>query len=308
MKKFLKIIILIICVFVSLLYFTNKNNPLNKKDNYNILILGLDPRNDSLEKTETTDTIIFSSINFHNNKINLISLPRDLWFYQEKSKINQIYPKYIDNFDTIQNKYSDLIGQNIDKTLVFTTQNLIDLVNLIDGVDIILEQGFRDEKYPNPEYIKNPIPSVSIYKTVEFSSGLVHLDQSNVTEFVRSRHGGETAATGGTDLARIQRQQILIEAIFQKMFNYKYFPKLNNFYRNNLKTNLSYNDIVNLSLKLKKDIMKLSLNKIELPIGETSKDGVIYYPNHTTEKQWAFIPTDKDYTKFKEFIKTAILD
>lgn len=308
MKKFLKIFLLIICVFFSLLYFTNKNNPLRNKDNYNILILGLDPRNDSLEKTETTDTIIFSSINFYNNKINLISLPRDLWFYQEKSKINQIYPKYINDLNTIQNKFSDLTGQNIDKTLVFTTQNLIDLVNLIDGVDLYLEQGFKDEKYPNPEYIKNPSPSIPIYKTIEFSSGPIHLDQTNVTEFVRSRHGGDTVATGGTDLARIQRQQLLIEAIFKKIFNYKYLAKLNGFYRHSLKTNLSYNDIVNLSLRLKKDIMKLNLNKIELPIGETAKDGVIYYPNRLTEKQWAFIPVDKDYFKFKEFIKTAILN
>jgi LCP family protein required for cell wall assembly len=306
MKKLIKILILMFFVFFAIFYFSNKNNPLNNKDSFNILILGLDPRNDILEKTETTDTIIFSSINFKKNIINLISLPRDLWFYQEKSKINQIYPNNIDDFETIQTKFDQLIGQNIDKTVIFTTQNLIDLVNLLDGVNLYLDQGFKDEKYPNPEYVKNPIPSIPIYKTIEFKSGLIHLDQSNVTEFVRSRHSSESSATGGTDLGRIKRQQVLIEAIFKKMFNYRYLTKLNYFYRHNLKTNLSYNDIVNLSLKLKKDILNLSLQKIELPIGETAKEGVIYYPNRLTEKQWAFIPSDPDYKSFKEFIDNSI--
>jgi len=308
MKTTLKIILTIFVLFITILYFTNKNNPLNIRSNYNMMILGLDPRNDALEKTETTDTIIFASLNFNNNKLNMISLPRDLWSYSLNNKINQIYPQNINNFDKIQSLFTDILGQKIDKTIVITTQNLIDLTSLIGGVDVTLDQGFKDEKYPNPEYIKNPIPSIPIYKTIEFPSGKIHLDSSNITEFVRSRHSSELAAAGGTDLGRIKRQQLLIEAIFKKMLNAKYLAKLNQFYRQDLKTNLSYTDLIEISLKLKKDILSLSLNKIELPIGETAKDGVIYYPNKLTQKQWAFIPSDKDYKSFQEYIKTAILN
>ncbi|PJE67116.1 hypothetical protein COU93_00520, partial [Candidatus Shapirobacteria bacterium CG10_big_fil_rev_8_21_14_0_10_36_6] len=57
----------------------------------NFLILGLDPRNDLLEKTQTTDTIIYANISPKYDSVKLFSLPRDLWFYQKSIKINQIY-------------------------------------------------------------------------------------------------------------------------------------------------------------------------------------------------------------------------
>lgn len=301
MKIILKILLIIFVIKITILYFTNKNNPLNNTNNYNMMILGLDPRNDALEKTETTDTIIFASLNFNNNKLNMISLPRDLWSYPLNNKINQIYPQNIDNFEKIQSSFTDILGQKIDKTVVVTTQNLIDLVNILDGINVTLDQGFKDDKYPNPEYVKNPIPSIPMYITVEFKTGPIHLDQTNISQFVRSRHSTD-------DINRIKRQQLVIEAIFHKMFNPKYITKLNNFYKKELKTNLTYQDLVEISLKLKQNILKLSLNKIELPVGTNAKNGIIYYPNKLTNKQWAFIPSDKDYKSFQEFIKTAILN
>ena len=299
MKTILKILLVIIVIKITIIYFTNKNNPLNTKNNYNIMVLGLDPRNDALEKTETTDTIILASLNFKTNKLNMISLPRDLWSYPLNNKINQIYPQNINNFEKIQSSFTDILGQNIDKTVVITSQNLIDLVAVLDGVDVNLDKGFKDEKYPNPEYIKNPIPSIPTYITVEFASGPIHLDQTNISPFVRSRHSTD-------DLDRIKRQQLVIEAIFHKMFNPKYITKLNDFYKKEIKTNLGYDDLVNISLKLKQNILKISLNKIELPIGTNAKNGVIYYPNKLTNKQWAFIPSDKDYKSFKDFINKSI--
>jgi polyisoprenyl-teichoic acid--peptidoglycan teichoic acid transferase len=310
MKLFLKFILslftLSLICLITILFFTNKNNPLNKTNNFNMMILGLDPRNDALEKTEVTDTIIFASLNFDTNKLNMISLPRDLWSYSLNAKINQIYPQNIDNYETIQSEFSKIIGQKIDKTVIVTTQNLIDLVNILGGVSVTLENGFRDEKYPNPEYIKNPSKEIPIYKTIEFPSGEIYLDSSNITEFVRSRHGSDNVANGGTDLARIKRQQILIQSVFHKMLNPQYIEKLNNFYRKEIKTNLSYSDLSNVIFRFKLKILNLELNKIDLPIGTNSKNGVIYYPNKLTNKQWAFIPSDKDYKSFQEFIDKSI--
>ena len=306
MKTFLKFILTIVVIFITILYFTNKNNPLRYKGNYNIMILGLDPRNDALEKTNTTDTIIFASLNLHKPILDLISLPRDLWSYPDKYKINQIYPQNIDKFDVIQTKFGDLTGQKINNTIVITTQNLIDLVNKINGVDLYLDQGFIDTKYPNPEYIKNPSKEIPIYKTIEFKTGNIHLDSSNITEFVRSRHSSDLATTGGTDLGRMKRQQVLIEAIFKKALSTKYLPQLFDFYRHDLKSNFTFKELVNLALHFKLKILNLKLNKVDLPVGTNAKTGVIYYPNKLTEKQWAFIPSDPDYKSFKEFINNSI--
>ncbi|MFA6361533.1 MAG: hypothetical protein WCX33_01870, partial [Candidatus Shapirobacteria bacterium] len=70
----------------------SKTNPYLGKDKINFIILGLDKRDDILEKTETTDTVIFASLNLKNYQIKTISIPRDLWFYDINAKVNEIYP------------------------------------------------------------------------------------------------------------------------------------------------------------------------------------------------------------------------
>lgn len=281
---------------------------------FNFMVLGLDPRNDSLEKTETTDTIIFA--NFSSDlKINLIPLPRDLWDYSLNTKINQIYPLSIgrsDQFSYIQSEYGNLTGQKVDKTIVVTTQNLIDLVKLVDGVDVNLDQGFTDKEYPNPAYIANPSPKTPVYITVSYPSGLNHLDESNITPFVRSRKSAETAAQGGTDIGRIERQQLLIEALFSKLKSYDYLRhpqmlfNLYHFFHNDLQTNFTDRDIFSLGFKIFKNYNNLSLNKIIISSGSDSKIDLIYHPQTFINAQWVFIPQDKDYHRFQVFIQNSI--
>ena len=188
----------------------------------NFLILGLDPRNDLLEKTETTDTIIFAHLNLSQNKISLISFPRDLWYYPLSVKINQIFPLSLStdsSFNFVKTNFNHLLGQNIDRVLVLTTQDLEHIINLLGGVDVYLDTGFIDKEYPNPEYIKNPTSKTPVYITIEFPAGWNKITATNVAQFVRSRKSAQTAADGGTDLGRIQRQQLLLQNIFQKDVN-----------------------------------------------------------------------------------------
>ncbi|HEX8924024.1 MAG TPA: hypothetical protein VF828_04810, partial [Patescibacteria group bacterium] len=93
---------------------------------YNIILLGLDKRDDEFEKTQTTDTIMLVSLNYQKPHLDIISLPRDLWSYNLNSKINQVYPLSLsqkDKFGYTKDKYSEITGQKIDKVLVFTTSN-----------------------------------------------------------------------------------------------------------------------------------------------------------------------------------------
>lgn len=294
-----------------------KQNPYENSKFINILILGLDKRDDLLEKTETTDTIILASINTENGKINLISLPRDLWSFDLKMKINGIYPLSIQenkSYDFLETEYQKIYGQKIDKTMIITTSNLIDLVETIDGVDVYLEKGFTDEKYPNQTYIDDPNSGAPIYKTIEFPTGLNHLDQSNITEFVRSRKGTDTSGQETTDIGRVQRQQLLIEAIMAKvrskdyLTNYNNIINLYNFWDKDISTNLSDFDIAAIGLKLKDKLSQLTINKVNVPIGETSKDGLIFHPETTNfTKQWIYIPTDSnDYSKIQDYIKNSL--
>ena len=293
-----------------------QSNPYKNQDKINFLILGMDKRDDALEKTETTDTIIFASLNRKDNKINLISIPRDLWFYDINAKINEIYPlslKETNSLSFIKDKFQKLTGQKIDHAVVLTTDNLIQFVNIIGGVDVTLEKGFTDKQYPNPDYIKDPKSGAPIYKTIEFQAGKIHLDQSNITEFVRSRHGGETAAQGGTDLGRIQRQQLVLQALLDKLKSGNFITSssqitdIYRFWNENIIKDISDSQIWQIFISIGgENISKISLNKIEIKVGTSAKDGLIYHPNTFINKQWVFIPADKEYKAFQQFFSDSI--
>lgn len=277
---------------------------------FNFLILGLDPRNDSLEQTQVTDTIILGRLT-SDAQIKITSLPRDLWSYSLKTKINQIYPLSlnVDNqYDFIQKNFQQITGQPINRTLILTTQNLIDLVTILGGVDVHLEKGFIDNQYPNPEYIKNPSPKVPVYKTIEFASGINHLDESNITEFVRSRKSAQTASEGGTDIGRTERQQLLIDAIINKLKSPDILSSsdkilsLYNFYHQNISTNFTDVDIASLAIRINRHFLQSSITKITIPTGENPETDILYYPGKLTLGQWAFIPQDQDYSRFHLFL------
>lgn len=273
----------------------------------NFLILGLDPRNDLLEKTETTDTIIYAHLSSNFNNIKLFSLPRDLWFYPQSKKINQIYP---DSFANIQNSFNQIIGQNIDKTIVITTQNLKDITDIIGGVDVYLDKELKDTQYPNQAYIDNPKSGAPIYKTIYYPQGQNHLDSSNITEFVRSRKSSDLASNGGTDLGRILRQQKLFDAILAKILQIRH-PKqlfaLYKYFDTEMSHNLSKKDYLILGIKLLPNLNNLKFNKIEIPIGENPQTDIIYHPSKFINKQWVFITQTPDYQSLKSFIDKSLL-
>ncbi len=301
---------------IETIFSSIKTNPYQNKDKINFLILGLDKRDDALEKTQTTDTIIFASLNLKTFKLNLISTPRDLWFYQKESKINNLYPLSLnekkDKFDFLKENFEQLYGQPIDHVVILTTDNLISFVNSIGGVDVFLNKGFVDKEYPNPDYIKNPSPEIPIYKTIEFQEGLIHLDQTNVSEFVRSRKSAETATNGGTDIGRIERQQLLIEAILTKIKSGKIINNPNQlkslylFWDQQIDKTISDTDALQMLYILNENIKDISINKIEIPVGENAKSGVIYHPTKFINKQWVFITTDDKYQAFQQFIFNQI--
>jgi LCP family protein required for cell wall assembly len=251
-----------------------------------------------------------ANISPQSNKINLISVPRDLWFYETNSKVNEIYPLADKSKDLslIKSNFSLLTGQNINNYLIISTQDLIDFVTVINGVDVNLEKGFVDKQYPNPEYIVNPKPETPIYVTVEFKAGVNHLDGSNITQFVRSRKSSDNPNEGGTDLGRIKRQQILFAAILSKLSRADFYTKtsnlakLYNFWSTHLKTDLTDTDITRIALSFGKELNHININRSELSVADSSSGpGLIYHPNSFINKQWVFIPKTKDYSDIKKF-------
>lgn len=337
MKKFFLIIfltiILILSLFSGLLYYISKktSRPLtyfpklifqtisqnSAPEKLNIMILGVDRRNDLLEKTETTDTIIFSQINFVQNQIHLFSLPRDLWDYYTNSKINQLYPISLTKespaikFDYLSQNFASISGQKIDKSVILSTENLKQLADLVGGIDIYLENAFIDQKYPNQAYIDNPKSGAPIYKTVEFSQGWNHLDSTNITEFVRSRKSSESAATGGTDLGRIARQQQLINSLLDKVKsslqnNPKLLFKYYQFW-SSLEHNFTDVDLFSYFIKYNIKLMNISIIRHNISAGEDQKTNLLYHPAKFINLQWVFISQDNNYQTLHQYISQSLL-
>jgi len=336
MKKSLKIFLitfffLLLILFIFFIYLSKKTNralnyfpktiisalkfsPTTEKLNF--LILGVDKRDDWLEKTLTTDTIILSRLDPQKAKIHLISLPRDLWSYFTSTKINQIYPLSLkddnseDKFKFISQNFASISGQPIDKVLVFSTENLKELSDILGGVDLYLENGFRDELYPNEAYIKDPNSGAPVYKTVEFKSGWNHLDSHNINEFVRSRKSADTAADGGTDLGRIERQQLLINALIDKL-KVSLLKKpslvfeLYQFW-GGLEHNFSDTEVLAYLFQLRNSISKLEIVRHSISIGEDPKTNLIYHPQKFINSQWVYLPQDKDYASLHDFISQSL--
>lgn len=321
------IILFLVLIFSILLFISQKTsrsieyfpnlvkNSLQAKtspQNINFMILGLDRRNDWLEKTETTDTIIFSQLSF-DQKIHLFSLPRDLWDYPLSAKINQIYPlslKSSDKYSFIKDSFTEITGQKIDHVIILSTEDLKKLADLLGGVDIYLENGFKDEKYPNEAYIENPNSKVPIYKTVDFNQGWNHLDSRNITEFVRSRKSAETAAAGGTDLGRIERQQKLINSLIDKLkSSLLHHPRiifdLYHFW-SELEHDFTDQQIANILQSYGVKIKDISLLRHPISTGENPKTDLLYHPQKFINSQWVFIPQDKEYQALHRYISESL--
>ena len=284
-------------------------------DSVNFLVLGMDPRHDSLEKNETTDTILLTNLSIKNNKITTISIPRDLWVYQYHRKVNNLFPYF--KYETaspnylqdINNTLTQIIGQKIDFDVVVTTASLRQLMDIIGGVDLYLPQGFIDDQFPNPEYIASPSASTPIYKTVAFATGEIHLDSSNVTDFIRSRHASNDPATGGTDIGRIYHQQLFFDALIGKLKqvrNFSTLKKLYLFWQNQVNKNISNYQVLAILIKILPNYHQLTILKSVVPIKNATSSGVIYYPGKFTELQWAYIPTESDYQSLKTYFSQVL--
>lgn len=280
----------------------------------NFLILGLDYRHDDLEDTQVTDTIIFSQLNFNSSTLSLVSLPRDLWYYPQNFKINQIYPSFINHPSAttdIKSAFTTVTGQTIDHLAIINTSTLTQLIDIVGGVDVYLDYSYQDDQFPNPEYIANPSADVPIYISINFPQGLNHIDSSNINYFVRSRKGADTPQLGGTDLGRIQRQQLLISALFDKIKQPQSLSSdqifdLYQLFHQHITTDLTDLDLLQLIFHYRHRLFDLKINKINIPIGDNPKQAPLYDPGKLVFGQWIFLPSSTDYASLHQFISQSL--
>ncbi|HAR99746.1 MAG: Cell envelope-related transcriptional attenuator [Candidatus Moranbacteria bacterium GW2011_GWC2_37_73] len=223
----------------------------------NILLLGAAGENKP--GGNLTDTVMIMSIDTKNKKVALLSLPRDFYVpipastagepdSQSFTKINSLY-----KIGLAQQKGADLIKQAVEKVTAVEMDYYIavdfdafaKIIDNINGINVMVERDIYDPTYPGPNYS---------YELFALKKGAHLLGGDVALKYVRERHDDPEG-----DFGRAKRQQQVIQAVksrlfsMQTIFNVVALNNVLNTLGNNIKTDMSFDDIEQF-IKLSKDV------------------------------------------------------
>ena len=284
--------------------FTNQN--------ITFLFLGLDKRDDELEKTLLTDTMMIGSLNTGTGKLTTISLPRDLWIPDLSTKINSLYfygeknPE-TNGVDFTASEVEKITGVKPAFIAVLNYLELPAFIDLVGGVEVAVEKSFEDNEYPNPAYVVGQ--GGTPYITVRFDQGAEIMDGDRALSYIRSR--GSADPEEGSDIARSKRQMIVLSALFKKLKskevvqNPETMGKLYRFWKEKVKTTLTDEDAIGMGMALGQN--PVSIISVGIPVVSTpTQDVILVNPPISKYGLWVWEARDKSWKELKEFVKNNL--
>ncbi|MDD2822654.1 MAG: LCP family protein [Candidatus Daviesbacteria bacterium] len=131
-------------------YVTGQRSSLQiENGKVNVLLLGM--AGGTHDGANLTDTIIIASFDIKTNTVSLISLPRDLWLENAKSKVNALYEKKSDGNSGLkyaEENFGYIVGFNIPYAVRMDFSGFIKAIDLLDGIDVMVANSFDDYIYP----------------------------------------------------------------------------------------------------------------------------------------------------------------
>lgn len=239
-----------------------------------------------------SDTIILAIVNTKTNKVNLVSLLRDITVNLKdrgKCKLNSLIVYYGPKKTT--KIIGDLFGINISKYIVMNMKNLVKIVDEIGGIDMELtddEVEFINRRLYEVEFIANYHGNLKLID----KSGMNHLDGVQTLTHVRDRDYGY-------GWGRTKRQRDVLVAMVKQIKTVVSPNKLFDFGLSMVKyvkTNLNIFDII-LCAKITKKIIFDDVKTYSIPSRKTK-----------TIKDDGMFRFEIDFNKTNEFITKIIND
>ncbi|MBO8168493.1 MAG: LCP family protein [Thermoanaerobacteraceae bacterium] len=223
-------------------------------DKMNILVLGIDSRNDDFRGR--TDTIIVASVDPNNGKINMVSIPRDTRVKIKGSwdKVNAAY--VYGGVELAREVVEDLLDINIDNYAVIDFKGFVRLVDIVGGIEVDVPVNMY---YP-PEGIN-------------LKKGRQKLDGEDALAYSRFR------GTVEGDIGRARRQQQVIKLLLDELLQAKNIlkaPQLIDTVRENVETDISVAAMAKL-VKIAQHLDSTTVNAIVLEGTSKKIDGLWYY-------------------------------
>jgi len=189
-----------------------------KKERVNILLLGIDEREDQYGPWRT-DTMIVLTIDPENMTAGMLSIPRDLWVpipgYSE-NRINTAHytgdlKKFPGGGPALATKTVQYnLGIPIHYYVRVNFGGFVEAVDTIGGVEIYVEEEINDPLYPDSAFGYDPL---------YIPAGLQHMDGELALKYARTRHSS-------SDFDRLRRQQQVIMAVRDKVLRFELLPQL----------------------------------------------------------------------------------
>lgn len=168
----------------------------------NIYISGSDSRNTEIEENTRTDVNMIMTINPNTNEILLTSIPRD--YYVQLHETTGIKDKLthsgIYGIEMSKKTLEDTLDIKIDYVVKVGFQSVIEIVDMLDGIDIESDQEFFSHCGDGGA------------TRTQIKKGINHLNGSQALSYARERYAYKEG-----DNHRIQNQQQVLEAIIKKM-------------------------------------------------------------------------------------------
>lgn len=217
------------------------NALIRKEGVYNFLLLGKDV------DSSNTDTLIVVSYDTVNQKIGMVSIPRDTAVAREWSsmpKINAAFHSKKAGPDVLKQEIKTTFGIPIDYYVHVDLKGFVALVDELGGVDIEVP---LDMNYDDPYQDLH----------IHLNAGMQHLNGQQTMQAVRYRHDNEDspnykANQWYSDVQRGEFQRQVLVELAKKVISWNSIPKVTSFlelFNTYVKTDLSMQDMLYFATK-----------------------------------------------------------
>jgi len=291
----------------------NERVPLEgeNEDRINFVLLGMGgPNHDG---ANLTDTIIVGSFKPSTKRLVLMNIPRDLsvpiagYGWRKINSANALAEAKEPGSGG--QATADLIGEILEIPIHYYFRvdfaGFVKIIDDLGGIEVEVDNTLDDYSYPimgeedNPDYY-------SRFEHLHIDAGQQTMDGELALKYARSRHG---LGAEGSDFARSKRQQKILMAIKEKLFdaNNLFKPKLImniiSDAENHVSTNLTPEELVS-AWQLAKDMKAENIINLNLDNGPTG----LLYDQKGADGAYLLVPRGGDFKEIIAQFNAALLE